>query len=297
MPRSCSRWTATVLTNSAPGSRLPPLVAAPTSVAWMSRRSRGEEERVGRPAGVEHQARGAGRVRDGSSRPATTCWSLTWNFHGVAGGRVGDHVARLERVEVHEVAHVVGQEDRGARPRPARPTAGSCPTATLSSWSSVPSSTGACRLMAGMRQDARELPLLDARAPGRRLRGSAAAILAWRSPSRSRGGRCRRGPGAADGRGRSCRRRSAVKSSTTPRRVTPTRRTSLMAVIGAALVSCPAASARNGIPPSRSEQFAAPVPAASASPSRSSERSVLLSPLFPAVSRACGSPRLLDRAA
>ena len=42
--------------------------------------------------------------------------------HRGAGGLVGDHVARLELVEVHEVADVVGQEDGGAvDPGPDRP--------------------------------------------------------------------------------------------------------------------------------------------------------------------------------
>ena len=98
--------------NSLPGFRLPPLVAAPTSVAWMSSRS-----------GVKNRALGGQQVsstivlfgRVGHRRARRDDLLVAdLVLPGVAGRVVGDHVARLEGVEVHEVAHVVGQEDRGA---------------------------------------------------------------------------------------------------------------------------------------------------------------------------------------
>ena len=69
---------ATVRTNCAPGSRLAPLVAAPTSVARMSRRSGVKKSALG---GQQVSSTRLGSVVLDTDDPAgTTCWPLTWNF-------------------------------------------------------------------------------------------------------------------------------------------------------------------------------------------------------------------------
>ena len=78
-----------------------------------------------------------------TAEPAgTTCCSLTWNFTVLQAVWYVITSPGLSCVEVHEVADVVGQEDGGAvDPGPHRLRV--VPDGTLSSWSSVPSSTGA----------------------------------------------------------------------------------------------------------------------------------------------------------
>ena len=107
----------------------------------------GEPEGVGGPAGDQGDGGGGGVVDGGALLDDLV--ALDGVVVGGAGRLVLDGVARLQLVDVDEIADVVGLED-GVAGGAGPDRVGTWPTATLSWASAVPSSTGAVRPMAGM---------------------------------------------------------------------------------------------------------------------------------------------------